>query len=575
MKIRATIQTKVRVSFLLIIITFLGVSILSFTKVFDLILINSKTKQSYTMLAKLEDIEQVRRDISIATRNSDSTAIIDSVSDIKKTYIENLSSLKEMIGEDKEQLQLLKTLEESQSKLFSDVEAKLKEAKSTGGDSLMKLIDEIMMPHDMNNGESGNKIKLEQFEDELIKIGDIEKSKIAEREEQMISARNVTIMALVGGSLLGVIIVIFVMILVDRSVVKNIKKTSGMLKDIAEGEGDLTKRLEIDSNDEIGDLAKSFNSFIDKIGSLVREVVDNTNVLSNSTEEVLIAIEQSNRGMSEVVHTLSRVTDNIQNSASISEEAMASIEEVAGQAHMIQGEAQNADEKGTKVLNAAIKGEGSVKEVVTAINNVKGSSKDVLGVIGELNVATNEIGQIVSMMRGITEQTSLLALNASIEAARAGEAGRGFAVVAEEVKKLSEESKQSAEQITVIVSEIQRKMQKTDSIIYQEQTYVDTSVAKVSNTSEEFNNILSYVKEMSNRIKAMTTASVQQASVTTEMSGAINLLSEGLQENAAASEEISASMESQANLYKQIEHNVENIRNITDKLKGQTNRFKL
>ncbi|MCE7700077.1 MAG: methyl-accepting chemotaxis protein, partial [Methanobacterium paludis] len=210
-----------------------------------------------------------------------------------------------------------------------------------------------------------------------------------------------------------------------------------------------------------------------------------------------------------------------------------------------------------------------------AIDGVKSNSSEVLDVINDLKKASDEIGQIVSMMPDITEQTSLLALNASIEAARAGEAGKGFAVVADEVKKLAEESKGSAEDITKIVTSIQEKIQKTESSIKEEQSFIDISVDKVSVTAQGFSNILKYIQGISEKISTMTSASVQQNNITSQMAKTIDVLSQGLQDNSAASQEISASVENQVNTFKQIQVNIEDIKNITESLKEQTGRFKL
>ncbi|WP_452082092.1 methyl-accepting chemotaxis protein [Bacillus massilinigeriensis] len=361
----------------------------------------------------------------------------------------------------------------------------------------------------------------------------------------------------------------------SRSVVGNIRKTSTMLKDIADGEGDLTKRLVVKSTDEIGEMSEYFNHFLEKIGQLIGEVIENANTLNQATQEVLASIEESNTQMLEVAASVETVNDNIQNSASVSEEALASIQEISGQAQMIFSEAQNANDNGEKVLKAAKVGENSVNDAVLAINTVKDSSSEVMDVIGELKRASNEIGKIVSLITQITEQTSLLSLNASIEAARAGDAGKGFAVVANEVKKLSEESKKSANQITSIVDEIQTKMQATDKIISKEQNYIISSSDQVFQTSKEFQSILTHIQGISHKIKSMNDAAQQQSNITRDMTTAVLTLSEGLQENAATSSQISEAVHNQADIYKEIETNMENIKSISDRLKGQTERFKI
>lgn len=586
---KVSIQKKVRVSFAIIIIAFIGTSVLSFWNFTRLIQLNADDKNSYTIISKLNEVGQLRRNIQTSL---ESLTSVDEAStklqSIKKTYGQDIKALKGMTAGDSKQQAYLKTIEETQDSTIQEYETKLTSLKSSGSNDISNALRNMFGPPgnnaqnantstsstSTNNSNSSGK-GMEQVDNIVSQAQAVEQKKLTQRESQTNQIRYMTIASLGGSTIVSVFLILFVMLIIDRTVVRSIKKTSLMLRDIAEGDGDLTKRLEVKSHDEIGELSVSFNSFIDKISGLIGEVITSADVLSKSTEGVLSSIEASNAGMAEMAQTIEKVSDSIQTSASASEEASASIQEVAGQASTIQEEAQNADERSTKVLSAASEGENQIKDAVSAIGSVKSNSAEVLSVINDLKKASDEIGQIVSMMTGITEQTSLLALNASIEAARAGEAGKGFAVVAEEVKKLAEESKGSAEDITKIVADIQAKIKKTESSITEEQSFIDISVDKVSVTAQGFSNILKYIHGVSEKISTMTAASVQQNDITSQMAKTIDLLSQGLQDNSAASQEISASVENQVNTFKEIQINMEDMRNIADSLKQQTERFKL
>lgn len=592
---KVSIQKKVRVSFAIIIIAFIGTSVLSFWNFTRLIQLNDDDKNSYTIISKLNEVGQLRRNIQTSL---ESLTSVDEAStklqSIKNTYEQNIKDLESMTSGDSKQQAYLKTIKETQDTTIQEYETKLTSLNSSGSNDISTALRNMFgppanNPQNANNGNAGstntsstatngsnNTAKgMEQVDNIVSQAQTIEEKKLTQRENQINQIRYMTIASLGGSTIVSVFLILFVMFIIDRTVVRSIKKTSLMLRDIAEGDGDLTKRLEVKSLDEIGELSESFNNFIDKISGLIGEVITSAEILSKFTGDALSSIEESNTGMAEMAQTIEKVSESIQTSASASEQASASIQEVAGQASTIQEEAQNADERSTKVLSAASEGENQIKDAVSAIGSVKSNSEEVLNVINDLKKASDEIGQIVSMMTGITEQTSLLALNASIEAARAGEAGKGFAVVAEEVKKLAEESKGSAEDITKIVTDIQTKIKKTESSIIEEQNFIDISVDKVSVTAQGFSNILKYIHGVSEKINTMTAASVQQNDITSQMAKTIDLLSQGLQDNSAASQEISASVESQVNTFKEIQINMEDIRNIADSLKQQTERFKL
>lgn len=595
-----SIQKKVRVSFAIIIIAFIGTSILSFWNFTRLIQLNADDKNSYTIISKLNEVGQLRRNIQTSL---ESLTSVDEAStklqSIKKTYEQNITVLKSMTAGDSKQQAYLKTIEETQDTTIQEYETKLTSLKSSGSNDISNKLRNMFGPPGntaqnanntgagSNNTGSANSSNtsntstnssgkgMEQVDNIVSQAQTVEEKKLTQRESQTNQIRYITIASLGGSTVVSIFLILFVMLIIDRTVVRSIKKTSLMLRDIAEGDGDLTKRLEVKSHDEIGELSESFNNFIDKISVLIGEVITSAEILSKFTGDALSSIEESNAGMAEMAQTIEKVSESIQTSASASEQASASIQEVAGKASTIQEEAQNADERSSKVLSAASEGENQIKDAVSAIGSVKSNSAEVLSVINDLKKASDEIGQIVSMMTGITEQTSLLALNASIEAARAGEAGKGFAVVAEEVKKLAEESKGSAEDITKIVTGIQAKIKETESSITEEQNFIDISVDKVSVTAQGFSNILKYIHGVSGKISTMTAASVQQNDITSQMAKTIDLLSQGLQDNSAASQEISASVENQVNTFKEIQINMEDMRNIADSLKQQTEKFKL
>ncbi|WP_158318869.1 methyl-accepting chemotaxis protein [Robertmurraya kyonggiensis] len=566
---RLSIKLKLGLSILMVITIFSTVAILSALNFGKLVKSNIEDKQSWEILALTSELQETTRSLGITMQQS--TESPEKVFEETQTEtLEKIANVDSLVSKNEKQQALLKDIESYVNEYFAKVETII---STYSGDEteLRNQIMEATRPVEIENGA----IVEDEFSNQLTQIAEIEENELIDREKNAEQLRKITFIQLIGGTIIGAIISLLIFLTTSRSVVRNIENTSHMLKDIAEGEGDLTKRLEVKSKDEIGEMTLWFNRFIEKIHCLVEEVIKNSNELYQSTQEVLHSIEKSNEQMKEVATSVEFVSSNIQSSATVSEEAIASIQEITGQAQMIFAEAQEANETGEKVLTAASMGEISVNDAVSAIHNVQASSKDVLKVMRELKKSSKEIENIVAMITQITEQTSLLSLNASIEAARAGEAGKGFAVVADEVKKLSEESKNSAQQIHHIVDEIQQKMLETDEIIMKEQSFIQASSEKVLKTSEEFQNILNFIESISGKIGAMTGASQNQSTITGDMTEAVTTLSDGLQEHAATSQDISTAVQKQTEIYKDIEARMENMKMISDHLKKQTDRFKI
>jgi len=299
-----------------------------------------------------------------------------------------------------------------------------------------------------------------------------------------------------------------------RRITKPIRNAGQMLKDAAEGEGDLTRRLEVQTKDEVGEMAQWFNVFIGNLQEIVRQVVDNakrigdsaaslagiSDQMNNGAEQtsgkangVAAAAEEMNANMASVAAAMEEATTNINMIASAAEEMTATIAEIA----------QNS-EKGNAIVGKAV----SQAQVVSAK-------------VAELGRAAQEIGKVTEAITEISEQTNLLALNATIEAARAGEAGKGFAVVANEIKELAKQTALATEEIKSQITGIQGTTEDTVTEI--------TEISKVIN-------------DVSDIVATIVTAVEEQSVTTQEIAGSVSQASQGVDEvnqNVAQSSSVS------------------------------------
>ncbi len=356
---------------------------------------------------------------------------------------------------------------------------------------------------------------------------------------------------------------------------KPISNVNVMLKDISEGEGDLTKTLNIETKEEMGTMAIYFNQFVAKIRDVVVQVKSSSNTLSSYTEEIHDAIEQANESIECINVEVQSMIDGLQSNASVVEQTTASIQELSSSAQMISSETGLAVHDSGQVLAASKMGAEKLTRVVESIEQVKQSSESMAHVIDTLKLSSEEIVGIVGIINAIAEQTSLLALNASIEAARAGEHGRGFSVVADEVRKLAEQSKVSAYQINEIITHISGDIQGASTTMTKEKILVERSVKEAYDTNISFNEILTLIEGIDLKLANIRRGAMQQSHISEEMAKAIDDLSYVMQGNVTSSERIGSNVENQVATFEEIAASITELKNMATILERETNRFKI
>lgn len=391
-------------------------------------------------------------------------------------------------------------------------------------------------------------------------------------DENQISNRNSSIV-MISIIVLSIILFVATSWIISRSIYGPLKQTEYLMQKAKNG--DLTVYSDYESKDEIGSLSKSFNEMIIQIKSLIMMVRESSDQVAASSEQLMASAEETNKAAEQIAEASSIMAANGEASVkgtevvSISTQQMAigitniadSITQVSNHSNVTTEES----EKGNIALKKTIDQMGSINETVQTSSSI----------IKDLGDRSSEIEKILAVISGISEQTNLLALNAAIEAARAGEHGKGFAVVADEVRKLAEESRRSAEQITHLIHDIQSSTANAVVSMDKCTTEVQTGLVLINDTGKSFEKILHSASDVSRQSVEVSAAVKQLSSSVEQVAMGIFDISMKTEESSSGSQTVAAGAEEQLASMEEITASAHSLAKMAEDLQAMVNTFKV
>ncbi|WP_163971898.1 methyl-accepting chemotaxis protein [Oceanobacillus halotolerans] len=358
-------------------------------------------------------------------------------------------------------------------------------------------------------------------------------------------------------SIVGFLVVFFVVSRISKPII-TVRDHMLQLAD-----GDLTMdKLVINRKDELGDLGAGFNKMVENLKGMVTIIRDNAEHVASTSEELSASAEESSSTSQEVAASIQNISEDTTNTLEGTNHAKETIESIRDGMTQITENVEDLSKASTETKTKASAGSKKLNKVTEQMHHIQSSSKQMGTVIQSLGDTSEEIGEVISLIEEISDQTNLLALNAAIEAARAGEHGKGFAVVADEVRKLSEQSHQATSQVSDLINEVQTKVSETITVVKEEgkdveqgrelvdeagQTFtvINDQIAKVVEMTSAINKSIQEVNLGNEQLIGIVKNAEQIATQTSEHSNSVAAAAE---EQSASVQEITAASESLASM---------------------------
>ncbi|USD78333.1 methyl-accepting chemotaxis protein [Bacillus safensis] len=358
-----------------------------------------------------------------------------------------------------------------------------------------------------------------------------------------------------------------------RTISKRLSNLARFSKKVSEG--DLRDKLQIQSDDEIGQVGKGFNTMIDSLRSLIGAVQTSVENVASSSEELTASAGQTSKATEHITLAIEQFSSGNESQNDKVELSSEELEEMNRGLQNMNESAESITASSIKSTDIAGEGGQLVEKTASQMNVIDQSVKKAENVISALESKSKDITQILGVINGIADQTNLLALNAAIEAARAGESGRGFSVVAEEVRKLAVQSANSAKEIENLIKEIVQDIDVSQEVFTAVNREVQSGLSFTEQTKVSFHNIFEMTKEISDQLQTMNQTVVQLSKGSAHVSEAVREIADVSRESSANIQDIAASAEEQLASMEEISSSSATLSSMAEELRDLISKFKV
>lgn len=394
---------------------------------------------------------------------------------------------------------------------------------------------------------------------------------VMDLNNQVVRLTIISIISLIA-SLIISMIVLYILI---AKVIKNIKMVENNIHQLASSGGDLTQSIDIKANNELGALASSLNLFIFNIAEIIRSIFHTAEQLTDSSKELTLTSQQTAATADEIAKTIEEIAKGASDQAKDTENTARNIEQLGKLLDVDNDYLQELNRAAQKIDSEKEDGFTILKELIHYTQKSNESTANIRELILSNNESAEKIENASSMIQSIADQTNLLALNAAIEAARAGEAGKGFAVVADEIRKLAEDSNKFTGDIKTVIDELKSKSELAVNAMNESKEIINKQTQSVKSTEFKFNEIAAateLVKSVADKLNESSDLMAKNRDNIIELIQNLSAISE---ENAAGTQQVSATMDKQAMAIDEIANSGESLASVAVELRTLIEKFKI
>lgn len=520
---------------------------------------NTLVRKRFVHIKKLYDIEE-----DIVKISKESYLNLEKEQDIDLKFDEEkIKKLKSNLQDFKSEI-----LDEEESKIFNELSNNINiyidnlnklENNVLGEDILNKVKENEGIFSEINNGlkeiQDSNTERLEEETNEMEKIINTGKEK---------SINTIILSFVIGGIICTVI---------ANKIISCAKKIGEGIDAIALG--DLTVKVDINTKDEMEEMANKVNLLAKNLKQIILAIVNVSERVSSSSQELSATSEETHASNEEITNTIDNLSKGVLHQNDVINESTNMVKTMFNSINEASRNIELVSSGGKRVVEATNEGLKEVSNAVNKMETIKEVTKQLQCSINDLGEYSNEIGKIVGVIKEIADETNLLALNAAIEAARAGDQGKGFAVVADEVRTLAESCSKSAEEISIVITTIQSEISKSVKQISTGIEEVIDGAEAVDNTGKTFNIISEEINSVAVKIRKLEKLSAEVGANSDKVVKSINGISVISENTATSSEEIALSAKEQASSMELVVKTAESLANLSVDLGRMIAAFKI